>query len=92
MSDKQGPRQGRWSSIHRPEYEALREVLSEAVVASGISQREVSRKLGKPPTHINRVLKARRTLEWSELLDLCEALGVNVLDVVTEAMRRSAAK
>lgn len=89
MADKEAPREGRRTAIHRPEYDALREVLSEAISRAGVSQRALSAKLGKPPTHVNRVLSARRTLEWSELLDLCAAVDTDVAEVVAEAIRRS---
>jgi len=42
----------------------------------GIGQRELSRLLEKPPVYMNRVLQGRRTLEFAEILDICEAMGV----------------
>jgi len=81
------PRDGRRTQINRPEYLALRDALQAALDSSGVGQRELSRKLNKPFVYMNRILQGRRTLEFAEFLDICEALGVDPIEVFTEAMQ-----
>ena len=83
------PRVGRKGQINRREYVALREVLAEAMAAAGIGQRELSKKLGKPHVYIHRILNGRRTLEFAELLDICNSIGLNAAEAVNEALRRA---
>ncbi len=82
-------REGRRTQIDRAEYQALREAIEAAMVRSGIGQRELSRKLNKPFVYINRILNARRTLEFAEFLDICDAIGVDPLEVFATAIRTS---
>lgn len=87
MADKTQPREGRRTTINRPEYDSLRAVLRACVQASGLSQREVSLGLGRGEEYLNRILVGRRTLEWIELIELCRAIGVEPLDVLTRALK-----
>jgi hypothetical protein len=85
--DKSAPRNGRLESINRPEYESLRFELSRCFTSAGISQRSVSLKLGKGEEWVNRILVGRRTVEWSELLDICNAIGADPEQVIIDALR-----
>jgi len=82
-------REGRRKNIDLPEYEALREALASAMLQSGVGQRELSAKLGKPFVYINRVLNAKRTLEFAEILEICGALNIDPLEIFTAAIRNA---
>lgn len=56
---------------------------------SGVGQRELSRRLNKSFVYINRVLQARRTLEFAEILEICEALEVDPIEIFTAAIQNS---
>ena len=80
-------RNGRRSHIHSPEYDALRKALAEGMQAKGIGQRELSRKLGKPSVYVNRILGARRTIEFGEFIELCDGIGIDPANILEAAMR-----
>lgn len=86
MNAKGQYREGRRSQIDRPEYQALRKALGDALAESRIGQRELSRKLGKPEVYINRILQGRRTVEFAELLEICEGIGANPIEIFTHAI------
>lgn len=52
-------------------------MLRDARYAAGISQRDVADRLGKPPSYAHKVETADRELNVIELLDYCEALGID---------------
>lgn len=80
---------GRLGKIDRPEYVGLRTALADAMTKRGISQRQLSEQLGKPHVFVNRILQGRRSIEWSELIDICDCIGVSVREIVDSALERS---
>jgi transcriptional regulator with XRE-family HTH domain len=65
----------------------LRAAIAEAMEAAGITQRELSKKLGMPSSFINKVMKGTRPLEITELIDVARALGVEPGQLFGEAFR-----
>lgn len=63
--------------MHRPEYDLLRGLLVEARLASGMSQRQLSRKLGMPPTYVSKAERGERRLDLLELVELLLAAGAD---------------
>lgn len=63
--------------LERPEYVRIREVISGRLDEIGMSQRELSSKLGMPSSYANKILAGQRTLEVTELVDICLVLGLN---------------
>ena len=53
----------------------LIEVLSLARKEAGISQRELARRVGKPPSFINKIELFERRLDILEFIIIAEALG-----------------
>ena len=62
--------------LARPEYERLRIVLERALGEQGVSQRELSKRLGLPSSFVNKVMKGNRPVELTELVDIALALGM----------------
>jgi lambda repressor-like predicted transcriptional regulator len=83
------PRDGRSQSLNRPEYEALRAELLANIKSYGASQRSISLKLGHGEEWLNRILVGRKTVEWSELLDICKAIGVDPVSLQVAVLQRA---
>ncbi|WP_067101873.1 helix-turn-helix domain-containing protein [Marinomonas atlantica] len=56
--------------------EALRAVLREARVEQGLTQVEVSLNLGKPQSYVSKYESGERKLDFVEVLDIAEILGL----------------
>lgn len=54
--------------------------------AAGITQRELSKKLGMPSSFMNKVMKGTRPLEVTELIDVARALGVGPADLIQKSL------
>lgn len=89
MRNAQEGHDGRLAHVGRPEYEALRAVLTEAMGREGIGQRELARRMDRPEVIVNRILKLRRSIDFADLLDMCDAIGISPVNVVAEALRRA---
>jgi len=53
---------------------------------AGLSQRELSRILGMPHTHIARVEAGTRTLDLVEFLDILDKVGAEPLQAIAELL------
>lgn len=69
-------------SVHRPEYDLLRELLAQARAASGLSQRQLSRRLAMPPTYVSKVERGERRVDALELIELVLAMDADPLPVL----------
>ncbi len=68
--------------LERPEYVKLRQVISDRLGEIGMSQRELSNKLGMPSSYVNKILAGQRTIEITELIDICAVLGVTISETL----------
>jgi transcriptional regulator with XRE-family HTH domain len=71
-----------------PSYDMVIAALVEARQSRRISQRELSRKLGKPPTFVSKIERGERQLGLVELFDVCAALGIDALPLLKDAFAR----
>ena len=60
----------------------LQRVLREARTDAGLTQEEVAVRLGFPQSFVSKYETGERRLNLGELRDICEVLGVSLLDVV----------
>ncbi|MEP7348350.1 MAG: helix-turn-helix transcriptional regulator [Sphingorhabdus sp.] len=60
------------SSDYRAAINALKEVRTEA----GISQRELARRLNKPPSFVNKIEQLERRLDVLEFIVIAQALEI----------------
>lgn len=58
-----------------PDYRTLIDVLSASRQELGVSQRELARRVGKPPSFINKIELLERRLDILEFIIIAEALG-----------------
>lgn len=59
-----------------PDYRATITVLKDARVQQGISQRELARRLGKPPSFVNKIEQLERRLDVLEFIAIAEAMNL----------------
>lgn len=75
-------------SIHRPEYQVLRELVREERTQAGITQTDLSNQLGRSQSFVSDVERGVRRLDVLELRDVCLVLGRDFLDVAAELEAR----
>ncbi|WP_313413562.1 helix-turn-helix transcriptional regulator [Stenotrophomonas sp.] len=75
-------------SIHRKEYAALIAAVREARVAAGLTQAQVSAKLGRSQSFMSDVETGKRRLDVVELRDIARLVGVPLASMVAEFERR----
>jgi transcriptional regulator with XRE-family HTH domain len=61
--------------IHTERHRLFRALLVEARKSRGLTQTEIARRLGKPPSYVAKYELGERRLDVLEFLDLCEAIG-----------------
>lgn len=61
--------------LNSPDYRTLIEVLSALRQELGISQRDLARRIGKPPSFVNKIELFERRMDILEFIVIAEALG-----------------
>lgn len=59
-----------------PDYRAVIAAITDARTTSGVSQRELARRLSKPPSFVNKIELLERRLDVLEFIAIAEALGM----------------
>lgn len=81
------------SGIHRPAYRAFCDLLRSMRERSGMTQREVAQRLGKPHSFVHKSEIGERRLDVLEFVELCRAMDLDPPTVLarvdTEVRRRS---
>lgn len=75
-------------TIHRKEYSALIEVVRDARLAAGLTQAQVSNKLGRSQSFISDVETGKRRLDLVELRDIAELTGQSLPKLVANFEKR----
>jgi transcriptional regulator with XRE-family HTH domain len=65
----------RW--VSSPRYEVAVRTLTEARHAAGISQAELARRLGKPPSYVAKVELRERRVDVVEFIEFLRAAGAS---------------
>ena len=63
-------------------------MLVEAREASGLTQADVAKRLGKPQSFVSKYERGERRLDLPELIELLEVLIVNPVDFITAYKNR----
>lgn len=71
-----------------PDYRAAISTLKEARTGLGISQRELARRLGKPPSFVNKIEQLERRLDILEFIAIAEAMGLKA-DTLLSRLRET---
>lgn len=75
-------------SIYRKEYIALIEVVRDARIAAGLTQVQISEKLGRSQSFISDVELGKRRLDIVELRDIAQLCGTSLANVIARFERR----
>lgn len=59
-----------------PDYRSIIETIKAVRTERGISQRELARRLGKPPSFVNKIEQLERRLDVLEFIAIAQALGI----------------
>lgn len=75
-------------SLRTIENDILIQVIKEARLAAGVSQEELSRRLGQSITFIVKIKRGTRRLDVFEFIRLCESLDCDTIQLFSEYMNR----
>jgi transcriptional regulator with XRE-family HTH domain len=70
-------------SIYTPEQEALQSVLRQLRLGAGLRQEDLADRLHEPQSFVSKYESGERRLDLIELRQICDALGVPLLELVT---------
>jgi len=72
-----------------PDYRAVIDALKDARTNAAISQRELARRLGKPPSFVNKIEQLERRMDVLEYIAIAEAMNMqasDLLDLIRKAL------
>ena len=69
-------------SIHSAEQARLQRLLREVREEAGLRQTELAERLGKPQSFVSKYESGERRLDLTELHQICEVLGISLVDFV----------
>jgi transcriptional regulator with XRE-family HTH domain len=75
-------------SIHRPEYELLRNLIRETRTQAGVTQESLSDQLGRTQSFISDIERGVRRIDAIELRDVCRLLDTDLPSFVGELETR----
>lgn len=75
-------------SIHRPEYELLRNLIRETRTQAGVTQESLSDQLGRSQSFISDIERGVRRIDAIELRDVCRFLDTNLIEFIGELESR----
>jgi transcriptional regulator with XRE-family HTH domain len=70
-------------TLHTPENDSLRAILTTARNESGLTQTEVSTRLGRPQSFVAKYEGGERRLDVIEFLQVCQALDVDPCAIIS---------
>lgn len=76
-------------SLHTPEYEHFRSLLVAAREKVGLTQAEVSAKLGRPQSFVAKYEGGERRLDVIEFVQVCTALRIDPHAILSEVQARA---
>ena len=75
-----------------PDYHSAIETIKAAREGLGISQRELARRLGKPPSFVNKIENVERRLDVLEFIAIAEAMEIDGASLLNDIRERLPAK
>ena len=63
-------------------------VLVEIRIQAGVTQRELARRLKRAHSYVSRIEKGDRRLDVPEMIQWCEVVGADPVDVMKRIVRR----
>lgn len=75
-------------SLHTPEYEYFRSLLIASREKAGLTQAEVSARLGRPQSFVAKYEGGERRLDVVEFIQVCAALDVDAQVILADVQAR----
>lgn len=72
------------STLHSHEYQLFRAMLTQARQASGLTQVQIAKQLGKPQSYVSKYENGERRLDVPEFIKLADILGLDVTAFIEE--------
>jgi transcriptional regulator with XRE-family HTH domain len=72
----------------RARHRKVMAVLTEVRTRAGVTQRELARRLARAHSYVSRIEKGDRRLDVPEMIQWCEVLGADPVDVLKRIVRR----
>ncbi|HUY22186.1 MAG TPA: helix-turn-helix transcriptional regulator [Acidimicrobiales bacterium] len=72
------------TTIHTQEYRTLVRLLRDLRLSAGLTQVELSERLGRPQSFVSKVERAERRLDLVELRQFCQEVGADLTRVVRQ--------
>ena len=69
-------------SIYSAGQERLQQLLRELRLEAKLSQTDLSTKLKRPQSFVSKIESGERRLDFIELRQVCEAIGISLIDFV----------
>ena len=69
-----------WRVNYSPRYGQFRALLREIREEAGLTQVELSQKLGKPQSFVSKCELGERRIDFLETVDFCKACGLEVAE------------
>jgi transcriptional regulator with XRE-family HTH domain len=63
-------------------------VLVEVRTKTGVTQRELARRIGRAHSYVSRIEKGDRRLDLPEFIQWCEVLGADPVELMQRIVRR----
>jgi transcriptional regulator with XRE-family HTH domain len=67
-----------------PDYRSAIEAIKAVRTDLGVSQRELARRLGKPPSFVNKIEQLERRLDILEFVAIAHALAIQPSDLLAK--------
>lgn len=71
-------------------YRRLRDLLTQAREAAGMTQAEVAERIGRPQSFVSKVETGERRLDVVEFVEFAEAIGADPLRLLSDIRREVA--
>jgi transcriptional regulator with XRE-family HTH domain len=71
-------------SLHTPEYDYFRALMIAAREKSGLTQAEVSARLGRPQSFVSKYENGERRLDILEFVQVCNALETDPQAIIND--------
>lgn len=80
------------STIRDPRHETMIKILKEARIKLGLTQEELSLKMGQHRIFVNKVELGERRLDVVELNDICYELNLDIHDLINGTLKKISTK
>lgn len=70
-----------------PPYDVLRQLLTEARIATGLTQQAVADKLGRPQSFIGKIESGARNIDVIEFIEVAHALEIDPVKLLAKVIK-----